>query len=183
MDPKRAGNSVRKVLRNTWFSKIAVIGSMIDLLIPDCRNIARILAWISVMPCWSISLSEKKNLLILLAAISSSSRSGSRNSRWGRIKHDFRQFWPILTKHGWIWAFLFIILSPVEGDKEDKDQCRQDSSWSGEGREVTKAKILLLHFSLNHGMLGRMALFLEKLEFFFYFRTPSPPYWKIPTFF
>ena len=42
--------------------------------------------------------------------------------------------------------------------------------WGG----VHKAKKILLHFSLNHGILSRMALFLEKLEFFFYFRTPSP---------
>ena len=50
------------------------------------------------------------------------------------------------------------------------------------GRGGHKAKKNLLHFSLNHGILSRMVLFLEKLDFF-YFRTPSPPYWKIPTFF
>ena len=48
---------------------------------------------------------------------------------------------------------------------------------------VHKAKKILLHFSLNHGILSRMALFLEKLEFFFYFRTPSPPVGKFQLFF
>ena len=36
----------------------------------------------------------------------------------------------------------------------------------GGGGGVHKAKKILLHFSLNHGILSRMALFLEKLEFF-----------------
>ena len=53
--------------------------------------------------------------------------------------------------------------------------------WGG-GGGVHKAKIFLLHFSLNHSILSRMALFLEKLEFFL-FSDPLPPYWKIPTFF
>ena len=56
-----------------------------------------------------------------------------------------------------------------------------DISRSG-GGGLHKAKTFLLHFSLNHVILSRMALFLEKLDFF-YFQTPSRPYWKIPTFF
>ena len=51
--------------------------------------------------------------------------------------------------------------------------------WGG----VHKAKKILLHFSLNHGILSRMALFLEKLEFFFIFGPPPPPIGKFQLFF
>ena len=54
--------------------------------------------------------------------------------------------------------------------------------WGGGG--VHKGKNFLLHFSLNHGILSRMALFLEKLDFF-YFQTPypSPPLLENSNFF
>ena len=51
--------------------------------------------------------------------------------------------------------------------------------WGG----VHKAKKILLHFSLNHGILSWMALFLEKLEFFFIFGLPPPPIGKFQLFF
>ena len=56
----------------------------------------------------------------------------------------------------------------------------QHQNWQG-GTKGQKKN--LLHFSLNHGILSRMALFLEKLEFFFYFRTPSPPLLENSNFF
>ena len=52
----------------------------------------------------------------------------------------------------------------------------QQQNWWWWG--VHKAKKILLHFSLNHGILSRMALFLEMLEFFFIFGPPPlPPYY------
>ena len=48
----------------------------------------------------------------------------------------------------------------------------QQQNWQGGG--VHRAKKILLHFSLNHGILSKMALFLEELEFFFLFSDPLP---------
>ena len=48
---------------------------------------------------------------------------------------------------------------------------------------VHKSKKNVLHFSLNRGILSRMALFLEKLEFFFIFGPPPPPIGKFQLFF
>ena len=50
--------------------------------------------------------------------------------------------------------------------------------WGG----VHKAKKNLLHFSLNHGIFSRMALFLEKLDFFL-FLDPLPPLLENSNFF
>ena len=63
------------------------------------------------------------------------------------------------------------------------DVGQQLNWWGGGGGGVHKAKNFLLHFSLNHGILSRMALFLEKLEFFFIFGPPPPPIGKFQLFF
>ena len=46
-----------------------------------------------------------------------------------------------------------------------------------------EAKKILFHFSLNHGILSRMALYFGKVGHFFLFSDPFHPYWKILTFF
>ena len=58
----------------------------------------------------------------------------------------------------------------------------QQQNWWWWGWGVHKAKKNLLHFSLNHGILSRMALFLEKLDFFL-FSDPLPPIGKFQLFF
>ena len=50
-----------------------------------------------------------------------------------------------------------------------------------EGGGVTQRQIFILHFSLNHGILNRMALFLEKLDFFIF--GPPPPLLENSNFF
>ena len=62
------------------------------------------------------------------------------------------------------------------------DVGQQQNWWWWWGGGLHKAKKNLLHFSLNHGILSRMAQFLEKLEFFL-FSDPLSPYWKFQFFF
>ena len=46
------------------------------------------------------------------------------------------------------------------------DVGQQQNWWRGGGGDI-RPKKNLLHFSLNHGILSKMALLLEKLEIFF----------------
>ena len=47
----------------------------------------------------------------------------------------------------------------------------QQQNWLVEGGCIRQKNVL--HFSLNHGILSRMALFLEKLEYSNFFFNPS----------